>query len=178
MTSAAAAPIDLAALVRSRLGIDLRELAGAAVAGEIPLTDGVLNRLIAERIGDHPHVRSVRVETHDADWAAIHVVARSRLVPSLRFTARIEQQPALPDDPTLRLQWSMPSAGPLALLAGPMLSYFNKLPPGITMTGDRVVIDVRHLLRMRGLDGALPFVKRLAVHTRAGAFVVRFELGV
>jgi hypothetical protein len=72
----------------------------------------------------------------------------------------------------------MPAAGPLALFAAPVLSYFKATPPGIRMDGDRVEIDLRALLRARGLEDVLGFIRALAIHTRPGGFVARFELGI
>jgi hypothetical protein len=43
------------------------------------------------------------------------------------------------------------------------------------MDGDRLAVDLRELLRLRGLDEAIAFVKKLELHTRQGGFVVRFD---
>ena len=164
--------------LRERLGLDPRELAGATVSGEIPITDTLLNRLIGERLQQHAQVESVHVHPQEGDAAIIDVNTRLRLLPTLRITARIEQQPDLPRDPTLLIRWSLPAAGPLAMLAGPVLSYLKALPPGIHVEGERAVVNVAVLLQDRGLGDVLQLLRRLAVHTRPGAFVVRFEAGL
>lgn len=165
-------------LLRDRLGIDLQEIAGARASGELPLAEEAVNRLLAERLRDHPQVSSVRVQAQDGDAVAVQIVPRMRMMPPLRVLARVERQPQLPHEPTLVLRWSMPAAGPLALFAAPVLSFFNAMPAGISMDGDRIAVDLRTLLRARGLEEALAFARELAIHTRPGAFVVRFALGV
>jgi hypothetical protein len=170
--------VNLSDLFRERVGVDIREIAGAQVAGELPVGDTLVNRLIAERLAQHPQIASVRVQPQDNDTVGIQVVPRARLMPTLKLIARVERQPEFPDNPTLLLRWSMPAAGPLAMLAAPVLSMFKKMPAGITMDGDRIAVDLRALARSRGFDDALGYVRRLAIHTRPGGFVARFELGV
>jgi hypothetical protein len=170
--------VNINDLVRDRLGIDLREFAGANVSGGIPLSDDFVNRLIAGRLANHPQLSAVRVQAQEGDTIAVQVVPRLRIMPPLRIVARIERQPELPQHPYLLLHWTMPSAGPLALFAAPVLSYFKAMPPGIRMDGDRLAIDLRELLRARGLEDVLGFIRALAIHTQPGGFVARFELGI
>ena len=167
--------MKIAELFRERTGLDLREIAGSTLAGEIPISDALVNRMLAEKLAQHAQIGSLRIQAQPNDSIGIQVVPRARLVPPMNIVARIERQPEFPDNPLLLLRWSMPAAGPLALFAAPMLSYFKAMPPGIRMDGDRVAVDLRELLRSRGLDDALAFVRKLEVHTRPGGFVLRFE---
>ena len=164
--------------IRERLGVDIGTFAGANVSGEIPLPDDFINRLIAQRLSGHPQVQAVRVESHDGDALVVHVVPRARLLPAMRIVAQIESQPEFPQNPILLLRWSMPAAGALAMFAAPIVSYFKAMPPGIRMDADRIAIDVRELLRGRGFEDVIGFIRRLAVHTRQGAVMARFELGL
>jgi hypothetical protein len=170
--------VALADTLRQRFGLELRDFSGATVNAEVPVSADLVNRRIAERIRDHPQVAQLQVEPRPEDALAIEIVPRARLVPLLRINARILQQPQFPDDPTLVLQWSMPAAGPLAMLAAPALSYLKKLPPGIRMDGDRVAIDLRTLLESRGQAEVLAFVRRGAIHTRPGGFLLSLEVVV
>ena len=167
--------MKIAELFRERTGLDLGEIAGSTVAGEIPIGDALVNRMLAQKLAQHAQIGSLRVQAQPNDSVAIQVVPRARLMPPMNITARIERQPEFPDHPMLLLRWSMPAAGPLALFAAPMLSYFKAMPPGIRMDGDRVAVDLRELLRARGLDDVIAFVRKLEVHTRPGGFVLRFE---
>ena len=170
--------MKIADLFRERTGLDLGELAGSTLAGEIPISDALVNRMLAEKLAQHAQIGSLRVQAQPNDSVAIQVVPRARLMPPMNIIARIEGQPEFPANPMLRLRWSMPAAGPLALFAAPMLSYFKAMPQGIRMDGDRVAVDLRELLRARGLDDVIAFVRKLDVHTRPGGFVLRFEAAV
>jgi hypothetical protein len=170
--------VNISDTLRERLGVDIGAFAGANAVGEIPLSDELINRQIAERLASNPKIAGLQVAAQDGDVVVVHVVPRVRLIPPQRIVARIERQPQFPQQPMLLLRWSMPSAGPLAVFAAPILSYFKAMPPGIQMDGDRLAVDVRELLRSRGLDELNRFIRRLEVHTRAGGFIVQFELGI
>lgn len=170
--------MDLNHILRERAGIDLREIAGTTLAGEIPISDALVNRLLAQKLAQHPQIAALRVQAEPNDSVSIQLVPRARLMPALNITARIERQPEWPANPTLLLRWSMPAAGPLARFAAPVLAYFKALPKGIRMDGDRLAVDLRELLRSRGLDEAIAFVKTLELHTRPGGFVVRVEAAI
>jgi hypothetical protein len=165
-------------IIRERFGIDLRQVAGAKMSGEIPLSNDFVNRLVAERLGERAALRSARVEARDGDTLVAELVPRARLLPVLRIAARIEQQPDFPREGTLVLRWSMPSIGPLALFAAPVLAFFRALPPSISANGDRIAVDIRELLTSHGVGDAVPYIKALQIHTRADGFVVKFELSV
>jgi len=170
--------LNLNEIIRQRTGVDLRELAGSTVSGEIPLSDALVNRMLAERLAQHAQVSAVRVQAQQNDNVAIQVVPRARLMPTLNITARIERQPEFPEHPMLLVRWSMPAAGPLAIFAAPVLAYFKAMPQGIRMDGDLIAVDVRELLRSRGLDDVLAIIRKLEIHTRPGGFVLRCEAGI
>jgi len=162
--------------LRERFGVDIREVAGAHVAGEIPFSDALVNRLLADKLRDHPQIASVSLQAQEGDTVAVLVTPRARLLPPMRIVARIERQPEFPQHPALLLRWTMPGLGPLALLAAPALAFFTALPPGISADGDRIAVDLRALLESRGLGELVGFIRRVAIHTRPGGFVVQFEL--
>lgn len=162
------------------LGIDLEELRGGTLAGEIPLTEALVNRLIAQRLGrSQGPVESAVVQAHDNQNLTVTVSMRApRMMPSVKIAARIEQQPEFPDPAVLGLRWSMPGLGPLALLAAPALAYFKALPPFIRVDGDRIAVDLRGLLQAQGLGDLVHYVRSARVQTRTGVIVVQFELQV
>ena len=164
---------------RRLLGIDIHELAGATIAGEIPLPAGLINRLIAQQLAQRAApVTAVNVQPHDGERLTVAIATGSRLMPGVRIEARIEQQPELPRPAVLGLRWSVPGMGPLALLAAPALSYFKALPPGIRVDGDRITVDIGELLWSRGFGELLDFITRLRVTTREGVILARFEVKV
>jgi hypothetical protein len=170
--------VSITDTIRERLGVDIATFAGAHFGGEIPFTDVFINRLIAERLAGHAQIAAVRVQAEEGDTVGVQIVPRARLLPAMRIVARIERQPEFPQHPFLLLRWSMPAAGPLAMFAAPIVSYFKAMPPGIRMDADRIAVDVGELLRSRGFEDLLGFIRRLTVHTRPGAFVAQMEMGV
>jgi len=167
--------------LREMLGVDLWELAGAAISGEIPLRNDLVNRVIAQRLAASPSaVSAVRVDAQDDDHVGVEISTRvgTMMLPAIRIAARIDRQPDLPHSSILSLLWSLPGLGPLGLLAAPALTWLKVLPPGIHADGDRIEVDAGAVLRSQGLGELLPCIAALQIHTRRGAFVIRFELRV
>jgi hypothetical protein len=165
--------------VRSLLGIELEELTGTRLSGEIPLTNAVVNHIIAARLAEaRVPISAARVEALDGNAIGIQLVPSARLIPSVRIEARIERQPEFPDYPVLRLRWSILGAGALARLAAPMIAKFTSLPPGVSLEADLVTIDVRELLVARGFGDIIEFIAGVRIDTRPGVFVIRFEVGI
>lgn len=161
-----------------RFGVSRADLSGAALAGEIPATNAVVNRFIAAQLAERDlPVASVQVEAAEGDAFTAHVVPKVRFIPPVRIAVRIERQPEFPADPVLWLRWQIPGFGALAAFAAPVLSLFQRLPPGIRAEGDRIAIDVRELLVSRGLGELVDLIRALRVRTRPGAFVVGFDAG-
>lgn len=165
--------------ILQRFGVTRSELSGAALSGEIPLPNALVNRFIASQLAqrDLP-ISSVRLDARNGDSFGAHVVPKARFVPAISIVARVERQPDLPDHPVLWLRWSMPGMGALALFAAPALAFFRALPHGVRADGDRIAIDVRELLVSRGLGELAGYLRGLRVHTRAGAFIVRFDVSL
>ena len=164
--------------VRELLGSRFEELAGAHVAGELPLTDVVVNRLIAARLAkSSAPVTGIRVHAREGDVLDIGLTLQGvPMISHVPVSARIDQQPELPNAPVLGLQWSLAGLGALARIAGPFIARIKTLPTGIRIEGDRILLDVAALLRAQGLEEALGHLARLQVHTREGRLVVLFEL--
>jgi hypothetical protein len=163
--------------LRGIAGANLQELAGASIAGEVPLTNAVVNRLLAGRLAASGPVQSVEVEALDDDTFSARLSLRAKMIPNVRIVGRIEEQPE-PQRPVLGIRWSMPGMGPLGMLAGPALTFLQALPRGLRAEDDRILVDVADLLRSQGLGDLLPYISKIQVHTRRGAFLVRFELRV
>jgi hypothetical protein len=163
--------------LREVAGGNLQELAGTSISAELPLTNAVVNRLIAERLAvmSGP-VQAVQVDALDDDTFSAQLSLRMKIIPAIRVVGRIEEQPQLPQRPVLGIRWSIP--GPLGMLAGPALTLLKALPRGLRAEDDRIFVDVSELLRSQGLGDLLPYISKAQVHTRRGAFVVRFDLRV
>lgn len=163
--------------VRQLLGPRFEELAGAHLAGEFPLTDNVLNRVVDDALRRTPDapVESAEVRVSGGEVSARLRLRRPAFAPPITVAARVERQPVLPQSPVLVLRWRLPGLGGLAALAGPVATLFSTAPPGVRLEGDRIVIDLARLLDERGLRDLLDRVSLLNVEPREGALLVRFE---
>ena len=161
----------------ARFGLQRSDLAGAALTGEIPIPNAVINRFIAQQLAQRNlPVAAVAVEAVSGDAVGAQITPKARLMPPVRILARIEKQPNLPHDATLGLRWSMPGMGALSMFAAPALSFFKALPPGIAVDGDRITVDMRQLLIDRGFGDLLPYLTGLRIGTREGAVVIKFDV--
>jgi hypothetical protein len=161
------------------LGIELSEISGTLLAGEVPLRNALVNRLIAHRVATlQSPVDGVRIEPHDGERVTIVLSMRGSIMPDIKIEAQIEQQAEFPAPAVLLLRWTMPGMGKLSLLAGPALSYFKKLPPGIRVDGDRIEVSIAELLRSRGMGELMDYMTRLHITTREGVIIAAFALRV
>jgi hypothetical protein len=169
-------PLSLSQLVNT-FGVELHELNGTSLSGEIPIPAAVVNRFLSRTLAARQGpVGGAHVEPHDGQRLDVTLSLRGqRLLPVLKIAARIEQQPRFPEPAILGLRWSVPGLGRLALLAAPALSYFKAMPPGIELDGDRLAVNVTELLRSHGLDELVRYMSSLEIVTREGGFVVRFS---
>jgi hypothetical protein len=163
--------------MRRILGSRFEELTGARLDGELPLTNTVLNALIAERLrASETPVEKAEVQVRAEGELFARVQLRRSFLPAIMLGARIEQQPDLPRSAVVVFRWWLPGAGALSMLAGPALAFFKAGPPWLAVDGQHVRVDLATLIRDRGAGEILPYLKSLRVGTREGALLVRFEL--
>jgi hypothetical protein len=163
--------------LRTLLGMQFEQLAGAHVSGELPLSDTVVNRAVAERLGSSAHVQAVHVHARDGDAVDVHLTLRGvPMISSVPVSLRIARQPLLPTSPVLEMEWSLAGLGALARIAGPFVTRMAKLPPGVRIDRDRIAIDLEEVLQAQGLADVLRLITRLEVHTRDGRIVLDFAL--
>jgi hypothetical protein len=168
-----ASPLDP---LRPLFGEQLQELAGAVASGEVPITASVVNRLIAQKLAAaNAPIVAAEIETTPGTAFTVHLRPKAP-IPLLRVDVTIDRQPQLPADPRLGMRWRLRGVGPLALLAGPLISRFTSLPPGITIEGDYVWVDVHTLLRAQGFGDVVPLLTGVRVLTAERGFVVQFEI--
>jgi hypothetical protein len=157
--------------LKALTGMNLDELAGTRVSGELLIPTAVVNRVIAARLAQAAApVAAVHVEPRQDNVIDADVTASSRLVPRLRVQAMVERQPEFPDNPRLVLRWRIPAAGLLARLAAPTIANLKSLPPGVRIDADVVVIDLRDILASQGQADLIAFVRALRIETRAEGF--------
>jgi hypothetical protein len=148
------------------------DFAGAEASATIPVSERLINEAVSRQIPSDGRIREVRITVQDGN----HATAEIRLngpsfLPALPVSIAIEDQPLLPDRPTLGLR--LMKASGLVAMAGSLIPALTaSLPAGITMDGDRITIDIRRMLAERKMEAWLAHLTDLRVSTRAGALVV------
>jgi hypothetical protein len=158
------------------LGVRLRDLPGATVSGSIPLSDDVVNTLIADRLSPGAMVREVIVESHDGNRLSARVRLTTPFVPTLTIDARIDQQPDLARADPLVLRWTVRGlavAAPVAVIA---LRRLGKLPPWLSVESGAASVDIQRLVEARGFGEIIPYVAALRVSSAEGRIILEFEL--
>jgi hypothetical protein len=157
------------------LGFEPRDVAGASIRGELPISNVIVNRLIAEALkGKDLPVVTVLFEAQDNDRMLVHLSLRGPL-PSIKLALHIDQQPQ-PNNPVLGMRWSIPGFGALAAFATPALSFFKALPPGIRVEGDRILVNIKDIVTARGFGEYLNYLQSLQVHAVGGRLLATFEI--
>lgn len=169
--------MDLSSIVREQLAGGFADLADARASIRIPVSERLLNDVIARALPADGRLRSVRVRPRDGDRFDVSVkLARPDFLPPFNVTAAVERQPVLPESPLLLLRLS--SIPGLVSAAGFGASFFNVLPPGMSIDGNLVRVDLRVLLQRGGLDAAWPFIERVQLRSFEGRAVLELDIHV
>ncbi|HVH27878.1 MAG TPA: hypothetical protein VM818_14010 [Vicinamibacterales bacterium] len=154
-----------------------RDLAGTHLSARIPVSRLLLNKLAADALRrTSAPVRNVDVQPHDGDRFDLVVTVTWPFVPPLRIAFVVEVQPRFPESPVLVLRWSL--MGGVGTIASRFVSSLDRLPHGVRLDGDRLMLDVEALAASRQLDHLLPFLSGLEVHTAEGQIVFDVALDV
>jgi hypothetical protein len=161
----------LAAILRQQASAGFPDLAGTDVSATIPVSDRLLTEIIGRMLPASSPIQDVRLEAQAGDTIKVSLRASAaRLSLPLSMVLMIDRQPELPHDPNVGLRLA---GMPLALsLAGPLTKFLGFLPPGITIDGDRLTVDVATLLTRHGRGDVLRHLTALRLTTTPGAVVV------
>ena len=170
--------MDVARLLAQLQASEFQDLAGSRVSARVPVSGALLNQIIGDalRTTSAP-VRSVRVRPLAGERFEAAVTTAMPFVPALTVHVGIEQQPRLPDSPYLVLRWSF--LGGLGTFASRFVGALDrKLPPGIRLDGDRIVIDIATMVRRAGPAGRIDWMRYLTlleIHTADDRAIVDVE---
>ena len=165
---------DLTHIVHALRASRFRDLAGARASASVPVAEPLLNTLIASSLPQNAPVRSVTVHPEAGDRLAVRIVARAALIPAITLKLAIEAQPRLPDSPILVLR--MVTLGGLFGLASGAIA--GMLPPGVTLAGERILVDLVMLAQQRGHGVVFEYLERLEVHTEQGRLLLLVDAAV
>src|SRR4030095_8797931 len=151
------------------------DLAGSEAAATIPISVRLINEALSRSLSNSGRVREVHLKVEDGNQATAEIrLSGPSFLPAIPVRFSIEDQPLLPDRPTLGLR--LMTASSLVAMAGSLIPALTaSLPPGITMNGDRITIDIRRLLAERKMEAWLDYLTDLRVNTRAGALVLEIR---
>jgi hypothetical protein len=166
----------LVQLLARQLAAGFADFRGADASITLPVSDRLVNELIAEWTPPSAPVRDVRVRSYADNRLAVQLrIAAAAFFPPVSFTLKVDRQPDLPSSPVLVLRMGM---GGLLSMAGPALRFLNALPPGIRVDDDRVHVNLAELLEQRGLGSLLQALERLEITPSEGALVLTVRLAI
>ena len=148
---------------RTSISLGLHTRTAKALAREI----ATLNRLRLKRNsrprGTSSPVREVDVRPHNGDEFDVVLTLSWPLVPPLKVTVNVAQQPEFPASPVLVFRWSL--LGALGVIASRVIASLDRLPAGIRLDGDRLLVDIPVMAARGPAAALLPYVKTLQLHT-------------
>jgi hypothetical protein len=164
-------------LLESLRASGFRDLTGARVSATIPVSERLLNELVAASLPRSGAVRDATVRPLGQGRIAVRVkLARPDFLPPITATLSIDRQPELPERPVLAFRVTgLPG---LLAMAGPLLPIASMLPPGVRLEGDLLTLDLAALLAARGQRELLGYLDRLVVTSEHGRLVVAVDAKV
>lgn len=167
----------LATLLRRLQSTQFVDLAGSESYSVIRIGQALLNDAAAAFLASSSVVRTVTLNPRAENRIDVQLkLAKPAFLPAFNVALQIEQQPQLPDNPELVLRLS--GAGGLLRLAGPALASSAALPRGIRLDGDRIHVNVRHLLEQQRRAEVLEYVEQLHVLSEESRLVLAVQLRV
>jgi hypothetical protein len=154
-------------LLRRQLADGFSDLRGAEAAVTIPVTEKLLNEILAESLPQSAAIRDLHVTPLASDRFTVRArLGSSTLLPPLKLTLAIDRQPDLPASPVLILRLE---ATGLMALAGPVLRLLNAMPEGIRVKDDRIHVDLRALAERYRLDMYFDHLDEIRVSSIEGS---------
>jgi hypothetical protein len=154
-----------------------RDVAGSRASARIPVSRALLNRLVAEALaGSNTPIRAVDIRPRAGDQFDLVITVSWPFVPPLKAAFTVDQQPRFPASPVLVLRWSF--LGGVGAFASRLITSFSRLPAGIRLDGDRLLLDIPVLAARSSATSMLAYVKALELHTLDDRAVIDVELAI
>ena len=163
-------------ILRHLQSTGFRDLSGARISGTVPVSERLIDEIVASAVRPGGPVREVRVHPLPGDTFSVRVAPRASLLPSITLRLEIDRQPEFPTSPVLVLR--MATMGGLFGLAAAALPIAGMLPPGVRLDGDRILVDLRAIAADRDAADLLEYVTGLQLHTEDGRVVLHVDLSI
>ena len=156
----------------------LTGLAGASGSVRLPVHRTLLNTLVADALaGRNTPVKSLDIRPRDGDRFDVEIAVTWPFVPALTATFTVERQPVFPESPVLVLRFEL--RGAVGAIASRLVKSFeHKLPPGVRLEGQRVLLDLPTLAAGSPAAPFLGYLRALELHTLEDRAVIDVELAV
>jgi hypothetical protein len=137
----------------------------------------LVTRLVEEALeGTTAPVRSVNIEPLDDDRFDVVLHTTWPFVPPLRVVCAFERQPRFPESPELVVRWSL--LGAFGTIVSRFIAALGRLPSGVRIEGDRLLVDVSEAAAARGHGDLMRHVSALELHTVKSQIVIDVALDV
>jgi hypothetical protein len=154
-----------------------RDISGSRLSTRIPVSRDLLNRIVAHALeASTAPVTGVDIRPLDGDRFDVVITLKWRLAPTIKVGVVIERQPEFPASPVLVLRWSL--LGGLGVMASRLIASLDRLPVGIQLKDDTLVLDIPALAGSGPASQVLPFVKAMELHTHADSTVIIVHLQI
>jgi hypothetical protein len=149
------------------------ELRGATVDASVPLSQSLIDELLAEALRGSKNIASIQASIHAQNQISLDV--KTTVLPwPLKLKLKLDTliDFASYSSPKMRL-WMENNR-----LLGSLGSLFNALPEGIKLYGDQVVIDLGMFLRTAEQRRLLSLVKSVDIRTEEGKVILDAKIEV
>jgi hypothetical protein len=154
-----------------------RDIAGSRASVQLPLSRSLVNRLVAQALrGTSTPLREVDVRPHQGDEFDVVLTLSWPFVPPLKVAVSVARQPEFPASPVLVFRWSL--LGALGSLVSRVIASLDRLPAGIRLDGNRLVLDIPVLAGRGPAAILLPYVKTLQLHTIDDRIVLDLDVEI
>ena len=167
-------PSDILAYLKASA---FQDVAGARLSARVPISRPLLNHVVKSALGEaSPHVRDVHIRPHAGDSFDVLITVSWPFVPAIKVTFSVERQPQFPASPVLVLRWSL--LGAAGMVASRFIASLDRLPAGVRLEGDRLLVDMARLAERTSAASLIPYMRSLELHTVEDRFVVDVELEI
>lgn len=157
-------------LLRAQLDTGFADLRGTEAAFTVPISERLLNDVLSQILPRSAPVRDPYVTPEAGDRFQVRVrLASPSFLPPIRLRIAIDRQPEPPTSAVVVFRLERTG---LLTLAGPFLRLMNALPEGVSVSDDRVFVDLRTLLERYHCAQYLEYLSELRINTVEGAVVV------
>jgi hypothetical protein len=149
------------------------ELKGTALDASVPLSQSLVNELLAEALRGNKSIASLRASIHSQNRVSLDV--KTTLLPwPLALKLRLDKSVDLASYSSPKLRAWMENNR----LLGSLGALFNAFPEGIKLYGDQVVIDLGMFLRDPEQRKLLSLVKSVDIRTEEGKVILDAKIAV